>query len=94
MRDRYDLNRSGEYNDQETAYKRAKAYNARSEMQRNRDIKTTTQTPGSGGQTIGYKGTGIQQMRNREIGEENARSEANKPTINVDDDIYDIYKTD
>lgn len=90
--DRRDLNQSGEYGSQVAAYKRAKAYNARKRQMLNRDIKTTTRTPGSGGQTIGYRGTGIQQERYRNIGEENRKAKSMRPDL--DSTLYDIYKAD
>ena len=90
MQDRRDLDAGGGYAAQEQAYKRARAYNANKRILENRDIKTTTQTPGSGGQTIGPKGTGIQQQRYREIGQDKRRQESMRPE--VDSTMYDIYK--
>ena len=89
QRDRGDLNRGGEYMRQSNAYKRARAMNARNKMLANRDQRTTTQTPGTGGQSPGI---GIQQQRYRQIGQDNAAAKAMRPQ--VDDTLYDIYKTD
>ena len=88
MRDRDDYNRSG-YGSQLTAYKRARAYNAQERMLRNRPQRTTTQRPGTGGQSMGI---GMQQQRYRQIGQENAQAKANRPEL--DNSMYDIYKTD
>ena len=85
--DRSDMNRSGGYVAQVQAHRRAKAYNAQNKLLANRDQRTTTQTPGTGGFT---QGLGIQQQRNREIGEERRINEGNRPEM--DNSIYDIYK--
>ena len=87
QKDRSDLNRSGNYGAQQQAYRRAKAYNAKNKLLANRDQRTTTQTPGTGGFT---QGLSIQQQRNREMGEERRISEGNRP--DMDNSIYDIYK--
>ena len=86
-RDRSDLNQSGGYVAQVQAHRRAKAYNAQNKLLANRDQRTTTQTPGTGGFT---QGLGIQQQRNREMGEERRINEGNRPEM--DNSIYDIYK--
>ena len=88
-RDRSDLNQSGGYVAQVQAHRRAKAYNAQNKLLANRDQRTTTQTPGTGGFT---QGLGIQQQRNREIGQERQASEGLRP--DMDNSIYDIYKQD
>ena len=88
MKDRRDFNAGGGYGAQVQAYKRARAYNANERTLRNRDIKTTTQRPGTGGQSAGI---GIQQARYRDIGSQNQRQESLRPQ--VDDSIYDVYKT-
>ena len=85
--DRSDMNRSGGYVAQVQAHRRAKAYNAQNKLLANRDQRTTTQTPGTGGFT---QGLGIQQQRNREMGEERRINEGNRPEM--DNSIYDIYK--
>ena len=87
MQDRSDMNRSGSYVAQVQAHRRAKAYNAQNKLLANRDQRTTTQTPGTGGFT---QGLGIQQQRNREMGEERRINEGNRPEM--DNSIYDIYK--
>ena len=89
MKDRSDLNQSGAYGKQVQAYKRARAYNAQNRILANRDQRTTTQTPGTGGQSAGI---GYQQERYRQIGQDNAAAEANRP--DMDSSIYDVYKTD
>ena len=88
MQDRRDLNAGGGYEAQQEAYQRARAYNASQRILRNRDIKTTTQRPGTGGQSPGI---GIQQERYRDIGRQNDRQASMRPK--VDDTIYDVYKT-
>jgi len=88
-RDRSDLNQSGEYGAQATAYKRVRAYNAQNKMMANRDQRTTDRTPGTGGQSAGI---GLQQERYRQIGQDNQAAKANRP--DMDDSMYDIYKTD
>lgn len=88
MRDRSDFNRSG-YGSQLSAYKRARAYNAQERTLRNRQQRTTTQRPGTGGFS---QGIGMQQQRYREIGQQNAQAQANRPEM--DNSMYDIYKTD
>ena len=88
MQDRRDLDAGGGYDAQKEAYQRARAYNASQRTLRNRDIKTTTQRPGTGGQSPGI---GIQQERYRDIGRQNERQASMRPK--VDDSIYDVYKT-
>nr|BDD45489.1 hypothetical protein 1 [Paracoccaceae bacterium] len=87
MKDRSDFNRSG-YGSQLSAYKRARAYNAQERTLRNRQQRTTTQTPGTGGFS---EGIGIQQQRYREVGKENDQIAANRP--DMDNSLYDIYQT-
>ena len=89
MKDRSDLSRGGVYMQQSNAYKRAKALNAQNKMLANRDQRTTTQKPGSGGFS---GGVGIQQQRYREIGQQNERTKGFMPEL--EDNIYDIYKGD
>ena len=88
-KDRADYNKGGGYASQQQALKRARAYNAQNKMLANRDQRTTTQTPGTGGQSAGI---GYQQERYRQIGQENAAAKANRP--DMDNTMYDIYKTD
>lgn len=88
MRDRNDFNRSG-YGSQLTAYKRARAYNAQERTLRNRQQRTTTQRPGTGGFS---QGIGMQQQRYRDIGQQNAQAAANRPQM--DNSMYDIYSTE
>lgn len=88
-KDRADYNKGGEYGSQLSAYKRARAYNAQNKMLANRDQKTTTQTPGTGGFT---QGLGIQQERYRQMGNERDAAESNRPKVYST--MYDIYKPD
>jgi len=89
MKDRNDLNRSGEYSAQTQAYKRTRAYNAQNRRRDNRDIRTTSRRPGTGGQSAGI---GYQQDRYRQIGQDNQRQKGMRP--DMDNSIYDIYKGD
>ena len=73
MRDRSDLSRGGEYLQQSNAFKRAKALNAQNKMIANRDQRTTTQRPGTGGFTGGLW---QQQERLAQRGKENQRQES------------------
>ena len=87
MRDRSDLNRGGGRQSEENAQRYLRAYKGNVAYEAKKPIKTTTQTPGTGGMT---QGLGIQQQRQREIGDANRRSEGFKP--DMEDNIYDIYK--
>ena len=89
MRDRSDLNRGGEYQEQSRAFSRAKQVNGERRRRQNRDMQTTAQNPGTGGQSPGI---GIQQERYRRMGQENWRQEQNRP--DMEDPLYDIYKFD
>lgn len=86
MRDRRDLNVSGNYGDEARAQSYLKAYKGNLDYQAKRPIKTTSQTPGSGGLS---PGVGIQQQRLREVGDANRRQEAFRPDFK--DTVYDIY---
>ena len=87
MRDRRDLDAGGGRQSEERAQSYLKAYKGEVAYQAKKPIKTTSQTPGTGGMT---QGLGIQQQRQREIGDANRRSEGFKP--DMEDNIYDIYK--
>lgn len=89
MRDRSDYNQGGGYGSEMSSYKRTRALNAQNSLLANRDQSTTTQTPGTGGFTAGLA---IQQERYRRMGQENQQAKANRPQI--DNSMYDIYKTD
>ena len=89
MKDRSDYNQGGGYGAQMTAYKRARAFNAQNKMLNNMQQSTTTQRAGTGGFTGGLA---IQQERYRQMGLDNQQAEANRPQ--VDNSMYDIYKTD
>ena len=86
--DKSDLQRGGGRSQQETAYKRARAYKGNMAQNAKRPERTTTQTPGTGGFTAGIE---TQQQRYREMGQENERAEGLMP--DKDTSIYDdIYK--
>ncbi len=87
MKDRSDLSRGGGRQNEERAQSYLKAYKGEVAYQANKPIKTTSQTPGTGGMT---QGLDIQAQRQREIGEEKAREASFKPDL--EDNIYDIYK--
>ena len=89
MRDRDNYNRGGGYGSEMSAYKRTRAMNAQNALLANRQQSTTTQRPGTGGFTAGLA---IQQERYRRMGQENQQAEANRP--DMDNSMYDIYKTD
>lgn len=93
MRDRRDLNVSGNYGDEARAQSYLKAYKGNLDYQAKRPIRTTSQTPGSGGLSPGVQpgtpGVGIQQQRLREVGDANRRQEAFRPDFK--DTVYDIY---
>lgn len=78
---------------EERAQKYLKAYKGEVAYQAKKPIKTTTQTPGTGGMVLGRtdskKGLGIQAQRQREVGEQNKRSASFEPEL--EDNIYDIY---
>ena len=87
MRDRRDLDKGGGYasdvreDNQVRNIKGSMDYAAKSQK------RTTTQTPGTGGMT---QGLGIQQERQRKMGEAKERAQSFRP--DMDDTIYDIYE--
>jgi len=87
MRDRSDLNRGGGRQSEERAQRYLRAYKGQMDYEGKRQENTTPQTPGTGGMT---QGLGIQQQRQREIGDANRRSEGFKPDL--EENIYDIYE--
>ena len=89
MRDRADYNRGGGYGSEMSSYKRTRAMNAQNAIRSSRQPRTTSQTPGTGGFTAGLA---IQQERYRRMGQENRQAEGMRPQ--VDNSMYDIYKTD
>ena len=87
MRDRQDFKRGGGYGQQQRALRIAKAYRGQMAFNAKRPERTTTQKPGTGGQSPGI---GIQQQRYREIGQQNKKAEGFRPETT--NDIYkDIY---
>lgn len=87
MRDRNDLNKSGEYGEQQQQYKRARINKGILAYDAKRQPRTTTQTPGTGGQSAGLA---IQQERNRRIGVQRDAEKAKRPQM--ENSMYDIYK--
>ena len=87
MRDRRDLDKGGGRQSEERAQNYLKAYKGKVAYQGKKPIKTTAQTPGTGGMT---QGLGIQQERQRKIGEAKERAQNFRP--DMDDTIYDIYE--
>ena len=85
-KDKSDFQKGGGYGEQVSAYKRARAYQGNMAYNAKRQIKTTSQTLGTGGQGGGIQ---MQQDRYREIGQEKRKSQSFRP--DMDDSIYDIY---
>ena len=85
-KDKSDLQRGGGYGQQVTALKRAKAYKGRMAYNANRQQKTTTQTPGTGGFT---RGIGLQQERMRLKGQEDRRAESFRPDSPMSSNVYE-----
>ena len=88
-KDRSDYSQGGKFAERQRALARVRAYNGQNRILANRDQPTTTQTPGSGGQSAGL---GIQQQRYRDIGQEQDAQVQSRPEM--DNSMYDIYKTD
>ena len=86
-RDRSDFNQSGAAGAQQLALKRAKAYKGQMAYQANTPINTTTQRPGTGGQSAGI---GIQQMRMMDLSAQKARQEELRPKMI--DSLSGIYR--
>ena len=85
--DKEGLARSGATGKQMQALKRVRAWNGNEKYQANRQPRTVTQRPGTGGQSagIGYQG---QRIANAASAAKSARSF--RP--DMDTGIYDIYK--
>jgi hypothetical protein len=86
-RDRSDFNQSGAAGAQQLALKRAKAYKGQMAYRANTPINTTTQRPGTGGQSAGI---GIQQMRMMDLSAQKARQEELRPEMV--DPLSGIYR--
>lgn len=86
MRDRRDLRVGGGQSSQERAQSYLRAYKGQLDYNGKRQERTTSQTPGTGGMT---QGLGIQQERQRQIGEDKQRAKDLRP--DMDDNLYDIY---
>ena len=87
MRDRRDLDKGGGRQSEERAQSYLRSYKGKVDYLGKRQENTTPQTPGTGGMT---QGLGIQQQRQREMGDANRRSEGFKPDL--EENIYDIYE--
>ena len=87
MRDRRDLDKGGGRQSEERAQSYLRSYKGKVDYLGKQQENTTPQTPGTGGMT---QGLGIQQQRQREVGDANRRSEGFKPDL--EENIYDIYE--
>ena len=87
MRDRRDLDKGGGRRSEERAQSYLRSYKGKVDYASKQQENTTPQTPGTGGMT---QGLGIQQQRQREIGDANRRSKGFKPDL--EENIYDIYE--
>lgn len=87
--DKQDFQRGGGYGEQVSNYKRARMNKGRLAYDAKRQIRTTSQTPGTGGQPADIA---VQQERNRRIGVERDSAKAQRPQM--DNSMYDIYKYD
>lgn len=87
MRDRSDLSRGGGRQNEERAQSYLRAYKGQIDYAGKQQENTTPQTPGTGGMT---QGLGIQQQRQRDVGQQKRRSEGFRPEL--EDNIYDIYQ--
>ena len=84
--DKNDYNSSGAYGERALAVARTRAYRGNMAYQANTPVASTEQTPGSGGLGVGL---GAQVQRNREIGANNAKTEAFKPKMkDIKSDLY------
>ena len=87
MRDRRDLDKGGGYASEVRENKQVRGIKGSIDYASKQQENTTPQTPGTGGMT---QGLGIQQQRQREVGDANRRSEGFKPDL--EENIYDIYE--
>ena len=87
MRDRRDLDKGGGYASEVRENKQVRNIKGAVDYSAKQQENTTPQTPGTGGMT---QGLGIQQERQRKMGEAKERAQSFKP--DMDDTIYDIYE--
>ncbi len=87
MRDRSDLNKGGGYASEVRENRQVRGIKGSMDYAGKRQERTTSQTPGTGGMT---QGLGIQQERQRKIGEAKERAQSFRPDMS--ENIYDIYK--
>ena len=84
--DKSDYNQSGAYGQRAQAVSRTRAYRGNMAYQANRPKRTVTQTPGTGGTSLGRI---AQPMRQMEIGDNKRRSESFRPDKeNIYEGIY------
>ena len=87
MRDRRDLDKGGGYESEVREDKQVRNIKGAVDYSAKKQENTTPQTPGTGGMT---QGLGIQQERQRKMGEAKERAQNFRP--DMDDTIYDIYE--
>lgn len=87
MRDRRDLDKGGGYASEVREDKQVRNIKGAVDYSAKQQENTTPQTPGTGGMT---QGLGIQQERQRRMGEAKERAQNFRPEM--DDTMYDIYE--
>ena len=87
MRDRRDLDKGGGYASEVREDKQVRSRKGVIDYASKQQENTTPQTPGTGGMT---QGLGIQQERQRKMGEAKERAQGFKPDL--EENIYDIYE--
>ena len=87
MRDRRDLDKGGGYASEVREDKQVRNIKGAVDYSAKQQENTTPQTPGTGGMT---QGLGIQQERQRKMGEAKERAQSFKP--DMEENIYDIYE--
>jgi hypothetical protein len=85
--DKESYQKSGAAGSQMKAYKKARAWNGQEKYQANRQPRTVTQRPGTGGQSAGI---GYQGQRTTEANASAKSARSFRPDL--DTSIYDIYK--
>ncbi len=85
--DKHDFTKSGAAGKQEQALKKVRAWNGNEKYQANRQPRTVSQRPGTGGQSagIGYQGQRTAQAAS-------AAKSARSFRPDLDNSIYDIYE--
>ena len=86
MRDRRDLDKGGGYASERRKDRAVRSTKGAVDYNAKQQKNTTPQTPGTGGMT---QGLGIQQERQRKMGEAKERAQSFRP--DMDDTMYDIY---